>query len=1143
MSILFECVNHDCGASQTVLDKLAGQPVNCRQCGQAMTVPHSTSSLPATMHWQEEGLAGQANDTTRVMNGHDAASSHGMTPGPERIGRFQVIRPLGMGGFGAVYLARDPQLDRDVALKIPRPGTLDDPEVKERFYREAKAAARLRHPYIVPVYDAGEDQGQHYIASAYIKGKPLNEVIGGKPCDPRLTAGIVQKLAEALHYAQTQGIIHRDVKPHNVIIAAVRRPPSSRSSSTPVSAAEPHLMDFGLARLDHTSAILTQDGAIMGSPAYMSPEQAGGIADRVTAASDQYSLGVVLYEMLTGRVPFKGQVMAVLSQVKSQPMERPSKFNPGIPRDLETICLKATAKDPAARYATCAAFADDLERWRRGEPIAARRTGPVERLVRWCRREPQTAGLVSAVFLAVLIGASVATGFGVVAERRARQLQDALVTVESEKSRADEKAEEAVMNERVALSEKSRADQQANDALRSERIAQSEKQKAYQSYYVSQMNLASSDWELASIGNLRDRLEKTQPEHTGQDFRGFEWHFWNRQTQGELALFAGHSGPVLSAAFSPDGRHVVTGSQDGTARVWHAGTGQQTLTLKGHAGGVSSAAFSRDGRRIVTAGHDGTARVWDAGTGQQTLTLKGHSGGVSSAAFSPDGRHVVTGSQDGTARVWHAATGQQTLTLKRKLILKRPVHDVLSGGDSSAAFSPDGRRIVTNDHKGTVLIWDAETGQESLTLKGHPGIVWRVEFSPDGLHIVTAGRDGWANVWDAGTGQGTRTLYAHVGPVRCASFSPDGRHIVTGGEDRKVHVWDVGAGQGTMTLKGHAGPIMSVSFSPDGRRVVTASQDGTARVWDARTGQEPLTLKGSPGNGLLSTSFSPDGRRIVTASMSLIQVWDAGTGQETLKLTRTGRTGPTWSTAFSPDGRHIVTGSIGVARVWDAKTGQETLTLTGHAGPVWSAFYNQDGRRLVTASQDGTARVWDAGSGQETLTLKGHAGGVSRASFSPDGRRVVTGGQDGTARVWDAWTGQETLTLKGHAGNVSSALFSPDGRHIVTSGQDGTAWVWDAGTGRETLTLKGHAGPVRSVSFSPDGRRLVTSDSTVRVWDARPWTHALKTEYEALGLVRFHEHKHKTLPELQQAIRQDITITEPVRQKALEFAGTWKFTN
>ncbi len=566
---------------------------------------------------------------------------------------------------------------------------------------------------------------------------------------------------------------------------------------------------------------------------------------------------------------------------------------------------------------------------------------------------------------------------------------------------------------------------------------------------------------------------------------------WDATTGHLLLTLAGHAGPVSDVVFSPDGKRLATSSDDGTAKVWDAVTGQELLVLRGHADQVRRVAFSPDGKRLVTAGGrimyapsvDHTAKVWDATTGQLLLTYSGQTGNIRGLAFSPDGARIATSSDDSRVQVWDATTGQTLLTFAD--------HGVTT---FNVVFSADGSRLATASLDRTAKVWNAHSGQLELTLIGHTEGVWGVAFNQAGTRVYTASLDGTAKMWDAATGQVLLTLAGHTGGLRDLALSPDETRVATASEDNTARVWDVtpvGA-QEWPTLAGHTSETLTAVFSPDGKHIATGSADKTAKVWDAATGQELLTLK-SDSDQLRSLAYSPDGKRLVTPSLDqTAKVWDATTGQVLLTL-------PTKAppfvfglgVAYSPDGTRIATVSANnTAKVWDATTGDELITLTGHTDVVVRVAYSPDGKRIATGDMDGSAKIWDARTGKELLTLKGSPiGAVYAVTFSPDGTRLATGRNDGTAKVWDAATGIELFTLSGHNGQINAVAFSPDSAQLATGSSDGTVKVWDiAGRGapsRQPLTLYNLGGGVWTIAYSPDGRRLVTGgtlDGLARVW-------------------------------------------------------------
>jgi WD40 repeat protein len=593
----------------------------------------------------------------------------------------------------------------------------------------------------------------------------------------------------------------------------------------------------------------------------------------------------------------------------------------------------------------------------------------------------------------------------------------------------------------------------------------------------------------------------------------------------ESTALRGHTGPLWSASFAPDGRRLVTVSADSTGRVWDARTGALLFALRGHRGPVRFAAFSPDGRYVVTTSTDKTARVWDVETGREVAVLEGHSNNVLRAAFSPDGRQVVTASVDNTARVWDARGGKQIYNLDQHT---KPVRD--------AIFTPDGKNIVTISDDRTARLWDAATGKSVRVFEGHTGAirsatfgaddpdasglrtllvtasedktvrlwaldksepidplsghaagVWSVAPDRDGRRVVTASDDGTARIWDLRT-RNALALEGHTEPVNLAMFSGDGRLVVTASNDGTARIWDARTGKPKAVLRGHTGRVLTAVVSPDGARVLTASADGSARLWNVepQAGTSMVILKGHD-EGVRSAAFSRDRHLVVTgAGDGSAMVWDAQAGVPRAALRN--HKARVSSVMFSPDGERVVTASDdGTARISDAQTGNELAVLSEHNGPVRSAVFSPDGLLVATASDQ--ARLWNAKTGDILARLVGHQGEVLAAAFTADGKRVVTFGVDRTFRSWDVQTGHEvarsTQSGEDHVAGTHGIAIRPDGEEAVTVGGDDAPRLWSVKTGQLLAVLEGHQGSTYGVSYSSDGRRIATAsaDNTVRIWD------------------------------------------------------------
>ena len=975
------------------------------------------------------------------------------------IGPYRLLSIVGEGGYGVVYLAKQHRpVKRRVALKIIKPG-MDSKQVIARFEAERQALALLNHPHIAHIFDGGTTKtGRPYFVMEYVKGQPITEYCDQHKLRIEERLEVFQQVCEAVQHAHQKGVIHRDIKPSNILVLEEQ------------DKAIPKIIDFGIAKAIHQplteQTLYTEQGQFIGTPEYMSPEQAGVSVEDIDTRTDIYALGVVLYELLTGTLPItrdrlgKAGFAEVQRIIRETNPPRPSTclsrlgdkakevaerrdteaaiLTRCLRKELEWIPMKAMRKELDHRYDSASELADDIHSYLHGAPLIA---GPESKTYRFKKLLKQYKAIVTAVMavlMVLLAGIIVSTILAV-------------------------------------------------EAHQQKQIAEDRELSARQNLYFARIGLAQQAWEDGNVAKMVSLLNSLRSESEQEDFRHFEWYYLWRLANAHHRTLYDHKGWVHSVAFSPSGDLLASGSTDKTIKVWNLDNGQ----LKGilpHPDHVHSLAFSPDGKTLLSGCNDGTVRLWDVVEGQERITQSvGCS--VSSVSFSPEEKMFAVALMDGRIIVWELAGS--------KLGISYTIDQLPPSHFTCVDFSPDGQTLALGggayNKPCDILLWDIESRRIHAALKGHTDQIRDVEFSPDGQQLASASADKTVRLWDPSTAKVLALGRGHDATLWDVTFSPNGRYIATASSDYTIIMRDTNL-QEIYRLKGHTDRVKCLSFSPDGKSLASASNDGTVKLWDIGA-YEKGTNRLLHDAAVCCLSFSPDDKILVTGSKNCQAVlWDLATEQKILELR--GHSGSIWSVGVSNDGKMVVTGSVDrTVKLWDIHDGSLLYTLPIFPDEVHSVAFSPGDQFLAVGCRDRSVILWDIANKKKEIVAEPKSdleylniNPVSAIAFSPDGKLLATGGQYSDQAIpvlWDVTRKNRPIHLLGHMNEAWSVVFSHDGRLVATASGDKTIKLWDRDTGKTINTLSGHVGGILSVAFSPDDKIIASGgdEHIVRIWD------------------------------------------------------------
>jgi WD40 repeat protein/serine/threonine protein kinase len=1022
------------------------------------------------------------------------------------IGPYKLLEKIGEGGMGLVFMAEQTEpVKRRVALKLIKAG-MDSSEVIARFEAERQALALMDHPNIARVLDAGKTAtGRPYFVMELVKGIPITKFADDRKLTPRERLELFKSVCEAVQHAHQRGIIHRDVKPTNVLVASY--------DGKPV----PKVIDFGVAKAMGQQltekTLFTGFGGIVGTLEYMSPEQAEFNSLDIDTRTDVYSLGVLLYELLTGSTPLTRQrlkdaaLVEVLRLIKEEEPPKPSTrlstakgealatisdqrhmapatLTNSIRGDLDVIVMKALEKDRNRRYASARDLALDVQHYLSDEPLLASPPSMSYRLRRFVRRNKGAVAVIALTMLLLLLGIA-GTSIGLVRALDAER--DSRLAAQKE------------MDQRL------RADRQRE-------LAESARTSELRQLYATDMLLANRAVMNGPLGRAFELLDAWLPErHDGKDFRRREWHMLHRQCDTSEMTLVGHTGPLRALAWTKDEKLIASGGADRVIRIWDAKSGKCVHTFVGHAGVIFDLAFTKDGKLLASASADCTVRIWETETGRERHVLRGHILPVYAVAFHPDGKQLASGGGDAVIKVWDANSGAEQFALQ--------AHET---GVSRLQFDAPGQLLAGSGISRTSILWNLTEKKPMQTIVANGDIVFTPDFEI-GLYAYPGGKIRFRTIKDKTADEGG----FEFDTVHAVAMNDTARIAAVAGSDETLRVVNRDNNSTLAVHRGHRGIAKRLLLSADSKTLLSAGDDGTVRLWKVAVENSSQHYAEHHQHNVTAAAYSGDGDLLATGDyLGSIAIWNSKSGERVrflgshylrrkndkeareigsgkplaagviMKnkvgfsagastanpivevLTSVGHGGAVRGLAFTPDKKTLVSAGAAELIIWDMAGGKPIATFE-HPTLVSSMAMSADGTLVATGCWDDIVRVFRVPSGELVHQFEGHDDDVMAVAFHPSGKELTTGSRDQTAIIWDIATGKISHRLRRHSNTVSAICYSPDGKRLITGGMDKAIHVWNAASGEFESTAHGHIDGITSMAVSADGELLVTaSDGT-----------------------------------------------------------------